>query len=80
MPTQLPNSRLPRQNRAKAIENDKAVAWLNVAALAVGFCGLLLAVILHIERIDNIAVAGVLALASGVMGLILQFGCAGNHT
>jgi drug/metabolite transporter (DMT)-like permease len=79
MPTQLPNSRLPRPNRAKAIEKDEAVAWLTIVALLAGFCGLVLAVFLQFNKIDNVTVAGVLALASGVMGLILQFGCAGNR-
>jgi hypothetical protein len=79
MPTQLPNPGWKRPNRAEAIEKDEAVAWLNVAALSVGFCGLLLAALLHLNSIDNIAVAGVLASASGVMGLILQFGCASNN-
>jgi hypothetical protein len=72
MPTQLPNSRPPRQNGAKTMGKQESREWPIVWALSIGFSALLLAAVLHFNETNSLVVTAVLGIASALMTLILN--------
>ena len=70
---------LPPKARAKAVparkrEAIKAIDWLGLWALSIGFCAIILAGIADFMGGDNIGAALILLGAAGIMSLIVRAG------